>query len=165
MAGAIKALKKYGPGEPQLYPAALAYFTSSRRALEEAGDELEAVLKKIDENGLMAPLQVVQTLSATPVATLGLVKKYLSDTIEKERKEIANVSLASLLRGCVCKCVYRIVALSRATAVRRKRRRRRSKSLVASLRSSKRLAVQHAEQPWIFPRFISFASTLITNDA
>jgi hypothetical protein len=27
--GAIKALRKYGPEEPQLYPAALAYFTSS----------------------------------------------------------------------------------------------------------------------------------------
>lgn len=34
--GAIKALKKYGPEEPQLYPAALAYFTSDPRILEEA---------------------------------------------------------------------------------------------------------------------------------
>ena len=98
-AGAIKALKKYGPGEPQLYPAALAYFTSNPRVLEEAGDELGAVLKRIDEGGLMAPLQVVQTLSATAVATMGLVKKYLGDTIEKERKEISNVSLRHLGHG------------------------------------------------------------------
>ena len=87
-AGAIKALRKYGPEEPQLYPAALAYFTSSPAVLEEAGNELEAVLKKIDEDGLMAPLQVIQTLSANAVATMGLVKRYLSNTIERERKEI-----------------------------------------------------------------------------
>ena len=92
-AGAIKALKKYGPEEPQLYPAALAYFTSSSRALEEAGAALDEVLKKIDEEGLMAPLQVIQTLSNNDVATIGMVKKYLSQTIEKERKEISNVSI------------------------------------------------------------------------
>lgn len=60
--------------------------------MEEAGDELDAVLKKIDQDGLMAPLQVIQTLSTNAVATMGMVKKYLSDTIEKERKEISNVS-------------------------------------------------------------------------
>ena len=89
-AGAIKALRKYGPEEPQLYPAALAYFTSSPQALEEAGSELDAVLKRIDDNGLMAPLQVIQTLSTNAVATMGLVKKYLSATIERERREISN---------------------------------------------------------------------------
>lgn len=88
--GAIKALRKYGPEEPQLYPAALSYFTSDPRILEEAGDELDAVLKKIDEDGLMAPLQVIQTLSTNAVATMGMVKTYLQQTIERERKEIAS---------------------------------------------------------------------------
>ncbi|RDW72178.1 vacuolar protein sorting protein-like protein [Coleophoma crateriformis] len=87
--GAIKALRKYGPEEPQLYPAALAYFTSDPRVLDEAGDELDAVLKKIDEDGLMAPLQVIQTLSTNAVATMGMVKTYLQQTIERERREIA----------------------------------------------------------------------------
>ncbi|RMX79803.1 hypothetical protein D0869_08039 [Hortaea werneckii] len=87
--GAIKALHKYGPEEPQLYPAALAYFTSSPEILQEAGDEIETVLKKIEEDGLMAPLQVIQTLSTNAVATMGLVKKYLSSTVERERAEIA----------------------------------------------------------------------------
>ena len=94
--GAIKALRNYGPEEPQLYPAALAYFTSSPKILEEAGDELDVVLKKIDQDGLMAPLQVIQTLSTNAVATMGMVKKYLSETIEKERKEISNVRIALL---------------------------------------------------------------------
>ncbi len=91
--GAVKALKKYGPLEPQLYPAALAYFTSSPSALDEAGSEFDAVLRKINDDGLMAPLQVIQTLSTNAVATMGLVKKYLTDTISREREEIANVSL------------------------------------------------------------------------
>ncbi|PQE07701.1 vacuolar sorting protein [Rutstroemia sp. NJR-2017a BVV2] len=88
--GAIKALRKYGPEEPQLYPAALAYFTSDPKVLEEAGDELDFVLEKIDVDGLMAPLQVIQTLSTNAVATMGMVKSYLQRTIERERKEIAS---------------------------------------------------------------------------
>lgn len=88
--GAIRALRKYGPEEPALYPAALAYFTSSPEVLAEAGDELDGVLKKIDEDGLMAPLQVIQTLSANGVATMGMIKTYLAATIERERAEIAS---------------------------------------------------------------------------
>lgn len=94
-------MRKYGAEEPQLYPAALAYFTSSPQILEEAGDELGFVLKKIDEDGLMAPLQVIQTLSTNSVATMGMVKKYLSDTIERERKEISNVSEISSVECCM----------------------------------------------------------------
>jgi len=99
--GAIKALRKYGPDEPQLYPAALAYLTSDPRILDEAGpDELAAVLTKIDKDRLMAPLQVVQTLVGKPgssngggsggVATMGMIKPYLHDTITRERSEIAT---------------------------------------------------------------------------
>ena len=88
--GAIKALRKYGPEEPGLYPAALAYFVSSPEILSEAGDEVASVLQKIDADNLMAPLQVVQTLSQNAVATMGLVKQYLSATVERERAEIAS---------------------------------------------------------------------------
>ncbi len=88
--GAIKALHKYGPEEPQLYPAALSYLTSDPRILDEAGqDELDAVLKRIDRDRLMAPLQVVQTLSKNTVATMGMLKPYLHETIERERRDIA----------------------------------------------------------------------------
>lgn len=89
-AGAIRALKKYGPEEPQLYPAALAYFTSSATVLQEAGSEFTTVLQKIEADGLMAPLQVIQTLSTNDVATIGVLKKYLTDTISRERDEISK---------------------------------------------------------------------------
>ncbi|KAK3304676.1 uncharacterized protein B0T15DRAFT_400127 [Chaetomium strumarium] len=99
--GAIKALRKYGPEEPQLYPAALAYLTSDARILEEAGkDELAAILERIDRDGLMAPLQVVQTLSKNAVASMGMLKPYLANRIERERKEIAeNKRLAAQFRS------------------------------------------------------------------
>lgn len=91
--GALQALRKYGNEEPQLYTAALGYFTSSAKVLEEVGEEeLGDVLKKIDELGLMKPLQVVQTLSVNAVATVGMLKKYLGETIQRERKEIQAVS-------------------------------------------------------------------------
>ncbi|KAF4556432.1 hypothetical protein D9617_1g083100 [Elsinoe fawcettii] len=89
-AGAIRALRKYGPEEPQLYPAALAYFTSSEDILKEARSEIESILTKIDSDGLMAPLQVIQALSQSNVADMGLIKAYLSKTVEKERAEIAS---------------------------------------------------------------------------
>lgn len=88
--GAIKSLRKYGPEEPQLYPAALTYFTSSPQILSEAGPEVAAVLSKIDQDGLMAPLQVIQTLSTNSVATMGLIKDYLSKTVAREKSEIAS---------------------------------------------------------------------------
>ena len=99
-AGAIKALRKYGPEEPSLYPAALAYFTSSEQTLREAGAEVDAVLRKIDADGLMAPLQVVQTLGANGVATMGLVKRYLRNIVDAERREIeSNKRLAETYRA------------------------------------------------------------------
>lgn len=88
--GAIKALRKYGPDEPQLYPAALAYFTSDPKILDEAGpEELSNVLNRIEQDSLMAPLQVIQTLSSNAVATMGMIKPYLQETISRERREIA----------------------------------------------------------------------------
>ncbi|KAK3370816.1 hypothetical protein B0T24DRAFT_627120 [Lasiosphaeria ovina] len=89
--GAIKALRKYGPEAPQLYPAALSYLTSDARVLDEAGpDELAGILDRIDRDGLMAPLQVVQALSQNAVATMGMIKPYLARRIERERRDIAE---------------------------------------------------------------------------
>jgi hypothetical protein len=70
----------------------LTYFASSPKILEEAGDELDAVLQRINQDGLLSPLQVIQALSNNAVVTMGRVKKYLSDNIDRERKEITTVS-------------------------------------------------------------------------
>jgi vacuolar protein sorting-associated protein 11 len=59
--------------------------------MKEAGDELLTVLKKIEDDRLLTPLQIVQALSGTGVAHLGVVKEFLAQTIEKERCDIENV--------------------------------------------------------------------------
>jgi len=88
---AIEALHQYGPNEPDLYILALAYFCSDVKIMQEAGDELLAVLKKIEDDKLLTPLQIVKMLSGTGVAHLGVVKDFLAETIEKERRDIENV--------------------------------------------------------------------------
>lgn len=106
----IKALKKYGQEEPQLYIDALTYFASSPKILEEAGGEMDAVLQKIDRDGLMAPLQVIQAFSNNSVVTMGMINKYLSDNIERERKEISNVSPPPLFSSGEFSALTRCIA-------------------------------------------------------
>jgi len=88
--GAISALRKYGSQDLSLYPLALSYFASSSQTLAEPGvkDELQSVLRKIDQENLMAPLQVVKILSQGGAVTMGMVKDYLADNITRERKDI-----------------------------------------------------------------------------
>lgn len=93
---AIEALHEYGPNEPDLYILALAYFCSDTKIMDEAGDELLHVLKKIEDDKLLSPLQIVQSLSGTGVAHLGVVKKFLAETIEKERRDIENVFILTM---------------------------------------------------------------------
>lgn len=88
--GAIEILHKYGDEEKELYPLALTFFTSSKEILDQVGEEFNFVLNKIRDEKLMAPLQVVQALSVNSVATVGLVKSYLIDIIEREKIEIDN---------------------------------------------------------------------------
>ncbi|KAK9481024.1 hypothetical protein V1514DRAFT_65848 [Lipomyces japonicus] len=85
---AIQTVHKYGDLEPELYPLALSYFTSSPDVMAVASEELASVLKKIEQEGLMAPLQVIQALSVNAVATIGVVKEYLTEIIEREKREI-----------------------------------------------------------------------------
>ncbi|KAF9585904.1 hypothetical protein BGW38_000136 [Lunasporangiospora selenospora] len=83
----IECLRKYGPLEPSLYPLTLSYFSSSPGRLTTATQELLKVLDHIDQQDLLPPLQVVQALSQTPVATIGMIKNYIGRRIETERKE------------------------------------------------------------------------------
>ena len=91
---AIEALHEYGPNEPELYILALRYFCSDPDILEVVEDELLQVLKRIEDDKLLTPLQIVQALSQTKVAHLGVVKDFLAETIAKERRDIENVRLS-----------------------------------------------------------------------
>ncbi|KAF9112292.1 hypothetical protein BGX27_003651 [Mortierella sp. AM989] len=83
----IECLRKYGPLEPSLYPLTLSYFSSSPGRLTSATPELLKVLDYIDQQDLLPPLRVVQALSQTSVATIGMIKNYIGRRIETERKE------------------------------------------------------------------------------
>ncbi|KAF7908891.1 uncharacterized protein EAE98_012449 [Botrytis deweyae] len=70
--GAIKALRK-------------------PRILEEAGDELDAVLEKIDADGLMAPLQTIERERKEIATNRRTITSYRTDT-ESKRQEINELS-------------------------------------------------------------------------
>lgn len=91
-AGAISALRKYGPEDHSLYPLALTYFASSGKIIDEPGvkEEVQTCLQKIDQERLLAPLQVVKILSQGGSVSMGLVKDYLAVNISRERKEIQS---------------------------------------------------------------------------
>jgi hypothetical protein len=88
-AGAIKCLHRYGAIHPDLYTAALTYFVSSARVLDEAGPNLGIVLDKVAELGLLAPLQVVQLLGSTSAATMGVLNEYLRKVLDRETRQLA----------------------------------------------------------------------------
>lgn len=99
--GAISALRKYGPEDPSLYVLALSYFASSEKVIAEPGvkEEVQTCLQKIDQERLLAPLQVVKILSQGGSMSMGMVKEYLATNISRERKEIqSNRRLADSYR-------------------------------------------------------------------
>lgn len=100
-AGAISALRKYGPEDHSLYILALTYFASSPTIISEPGvkEEVQVCLQKVDQERLLAPLQVVKILSQGGSVSMGLVKDYLATNISRERKEIqSNRRLADSYR-------------------------------------------------------------------
>ncbi|ORY06607.1 vacuolar protein sorting-associated protein 11 [Basidiobolus meristosporus CBS 931.73] len=83
----LESLRKFGPLHPALYPQTLTYFASSPASLLTNATELMQVLDHIDRENLLSPLQVVQALSRNSVATVGVVKEYISRRIETEKKQ------------------------------------------------------------------------------
>ncbi|KAK9694802.1 Vacuolar protein sorting-associated protein 11 [Basidiobolus ranarum] len=88
----LESLRKFGPLNPALYPQTLTYFASSPASLLTNSAELMQVLEHIDKENLLPPLQVVQALSRNSVATVGVVKDYISRRIEAEKKQCEDDS-------------------------------------------------------------------------
>ncbi|ORE02913.1 hypothetical protein BCV72DRAFT_40818 [Rhizopus microsporus var. microsporus] len=92
----IEGVRKYGPKDASLYPMVLSYFSSSPEVLVKSRQELLSVMKHIDEKDLLPPIQVVQALSRSNVASIGLIKDYIGKKIEYERKELKQVTQRTL---------------------------------------------------------------------
>lgn len=88
----INALNKYGPEHHELYPLVLRYLTSSAALLSKHQEDLMHILDYVSKEKIMPPIAVVQTLSKSGVATVGMVKEYLRKQIVSEEEEMDAVS-------------------------------------------------------------------------
>ncbi|XP_048036590.1 vacuolar protein sorting-associated protein 11 homolog [Megalobrama amblycephala] len=81
----VEACKRYGDNEVCLWEQALGYFA---RKEENCKAYISEVLQHIDENNLMPPLLVVQTLAHNSTASLSVIKDYLINKLERETQQI-----------------------------------------------------------------------------
>lgn len=88
----IKACKKYGAQDPNLWVVVLTYFAKKK---EDCHKQITEVLSNIDRDNLLPPLLAVQILSQNPNTTLGLIKDYITKRLQQENKEISEVKFSS----------------------------------------------------------------------
>jgi hypothetical protein len=85
----IRACKKYGSSEPNLWIQTLSYF--SLKEGDQCQAEIIQVLGHIDKDNLLPPLLVLQILSQKPSATLSVIKKYIVQRLEQDQQQISEV--------------------------------------------------------------------------
>lgn len=73
--------------DPSLWVKALTYF-ANKTPIDNYTREMHDVLTSIEREGLLPPLQVLQILSQSESATLGLVKDYIAANLSKEQRHI-----------------------------------------------------------------------------
>ncbi|CAB1316601.1 unnamed protein product [Coregonus sp. 'balchen'] len=83
----VEACKRYGDQEVCLWEQALGYFA---RKEENCKAYISQVLQHIDQNNLMPPLLVVQTLAHNSTATLSVIKDYLINKLQRETQQIED---------------------------------------------------------------------------
>ncbi|XP_051902199.1 vacuolar protein sorting-associated protein 11 homolog isoform X3 [Hippocampus zosterae] len=83
----VEACKRYGDQEGCLWEQALGYFA---RKEEDCKAYISEVLGHIDQNNLMPPLLVVQTLAHNSTATLSVIKDYLINKLQRENQQIED---------------------------------------------------------------------------
>lgn len=67
----IETCSRHGQDDPQLWVTALSYFAEKE---DDCKTQMEQVLRNIDQQQLLPPLLVVQTLANSRVCTLSVVK-------------------------------------------------------------------------------------------
>jgi len=85
-------VKKYSKNDPNLWIKALTYFSSKDPSSIDFRSEIGEILKNIEDNKLLPPLQVIQLLSQSPNSKLGLIKPYISSYIKTEQTYIEDDS-------------------------------------------------------------------------
>eukprot|EP01135_Chromosphaera_perkinsii_P001580 Nk52_evm50s207 gene=Nk52_evmTU50s207 len=77
--------KRYGRRDSQLWVQALSYFASNERNCTKY---IAEVLGYIEKFNLLPPLMVIEILSQTSTASLGLIKDYISRKLQEEEQNI-----------------------------------------------------------------------------
>lgn len=67
----IDSCKRLGEDDPHVWVMALSYFAKRE---DNCKSQMEEVLRNIDQQKLLPPLLVIQTLANSRVCTLGVVK-------------------------------------------------------------------------------------------
>jgi hypothetical protein len=88
----MDCLNRYGDHEPQLYPILLRYLASSEKLLSRHHGDLETILQHIEDERLMSPLEVVQTLSKKGIASVGLIRSFLIRSINYQKADMETNS-------------------------------------------------------------------------
>ncbi|KAF2073113.1 hypothetical protein CYY_005582 [Polysphondylium violaceum] len=83
--GLIKACKKYGIKDPNLWVRALSYFSITK---QDCQNEIVEILTNIDKENLIPPLLVIQILSQNKNTTLSVIKDYISRRLSQETQQI-----------------------------------------------------------------------------
>jgi hypothetical protein len=83
----IRACKKYGDKDPNLWVEVLAYLAGRS---EDLSNEIAEVLANIDRDNLLPPLLVIQILSRNPKTMLGVVKDYITGRLLAEGTQIED---------------------------------------------------------------------------
>eukprot|EP00026_Physarum_polycephalum_P001684 Phypoly_transcript_01686.p1 GENE.Phypoly_transcript_01686~~Phypoly_transcript_01686.p1 ORF type:complete len:1051 (+),score=172.81 Phypoly_transcript_01686:443-3154(+) len=83
----IRACKKYGELDPNLWVQALSYFAAKE---EDRHKEIMEVLANIDRDNLIPPLLVIQILAQKPTTTLSVIKEYMTKRLMQENQAIQD---------------------------------------------------------------------------
>lgn len=81
----IKTCERFGSADPNLWVQALWFFSNSG---ENHKTELLRVMRKIEENKLLPPIMVVDIISQSPTATLGVIKDYLIRHLQQQTEQM-----------------------------------------------------------------------------
>ena len=84
---ALQTCRQFGPQNPSLWVEALQLIGDvDNQAAKDI--HVEEILNTIEEQSLMSPLLVVRTLAGSPMASLGIVRRYLLNVYQTEEKQI-----------------------------------------------------------------------------
>lgn len=82
----LETCRQFGEQHPNLWVEALTLLGDCSNTVPN--EVIEEILNTIEEKALMSPLLVVRTLAGSPIANLGIVRRYLLNVYQNEEKQI-----------------------------------------------------------------------------